>query len=530
MTVRSAPPSGAAIPAPGARPGRSPAVAPVLLAVASGLFLLLAAIRSGPNVTGVDGVHYLVGGLHLVRDGRYVSPSGSPELWFPPLYPLLIGLASLAGRLDPVAVGRAIALISSLLTLALIGIACRRTMPASNLFLGLTLTLLALNPLFEQQALLVLSEPAATLLMCAAFVMWLSAGRGSTLVVASVGVLSGLSYLTRPEGLIPFAIWTAYDCWTRRRRRTLTNYAVAWLLCGVVAMPYLVYLQRQTGHSALSNKLGITLASGRAIYYRCPREFIDPVALEITTDNCRVTAASEMRRYAGNLRRIVDNVYMQAFFDRPMPSPVAATLLILLAYGALCLWRTNHRTAVGLLAQFAVIPIIAALDVKVRYLHMSLPAAAMLIAAACSHLLSRARGHLHHRRALPYLAFGGAPLMLLVAVPLLALRSRGEDVVGLLTRDVGLEGRRLPPGVMYEVATSVAYYADMKRIQLPLNDLETIQRYVNFHHREPTYVVVSTVGRYDPSVSALLSATPPSVAQVLTARREGVTIAVFRLR
>jgi hypothetical protein len=511
-------------------PMTSGTVAVVLLTVSTGLFMLLTALRSGPSVTGTDGVHYIVGGLHLVRDGRYIGPSGAPELWFPPLYPLLIGVMNHAAGIDPIVAARAISLAFTVLTLALLWVACRRMISASNLFLGMTLMLFASNPLIQQQALLVLSESTATALMLAAFVVWQTFSGASPAHSALLGALSGLSYLTRPEGAIPLVIWTAIDCSARRSRRIIVGYAIAWLSFSMVAVPYLAYLHRHTGRTALSNKFAITLASGRAIYYRCPREYIDPATMEVTFDNCRVTAAQELRRYVSNLRRIVGNAYMQAFFDRSMPAPAGAAFLLLIGYGALCVGRTNRRTAAGLLAQFAAIPVMAALDVKVRYLHMSLPAATMLIGAGSSHLANKAMANLHEPRGLRYLMLGIAPFALMVTVPLLAFRTRGEDVVGLLTRDVGLQARRLPPGVMYEVATSVAYYAGMKRVQLPLNDLDTIERYVNLHQGEPTYLVVSNVGRYDPSVSALIGTASPTLTNVLQGRRGGVVIAVFRLK
>jgi hypothetical protein len=247
---------------------------------AVGAFLFLAILQWGVPFTGVDGVHYITGGLSLIREARFVNPSGGPELWFPPLYPLAIGIGSVAGTFDPVIVARLISLGASGLTIVLVWIACRRIVPDSELFAGLTVAALAVNPLFARQALAVLAEATATALMVLAFVVWLrsanSVGR-----TALVGALTGLSYLTRPEALIPFAIWTAVDGFRRRQVRTVMCYAAAWLTFFAVAAPYIGYLYRHTNQLTISNKLQITLASGRATYYGCPREYIDPARLDM---------------------------------------------------------------------------------------------------------------------------------------------------------------------------------------------------------------------------------------------------------
>jgi hypothetical protein len=497
------------------------------LVIGLGAFLTLIWITWGTPVTGVDGIHYISSGLHLLREGQYLDPAGAAELWFPPVYPLLIATLSGGGRFDPVIVARAISVVASLGTIILVWWVCR---PFSPQVAGVAVALLALNPLFERQALAVLAEATATALMFSAFVLWLVWSGRSVSRGAAIGALIGLSYLTRPEALIVLMLWTVIDGWTWPHKQTLVSYIVAWTVVVLIAAPYVIFLQRHTGHFAASNKLGITLASGRAVYYDCPREYIDPETLQMTIYPCPVSWQQEAQRYVTNLASIVRTQYMSAFFGRTMPVAVPVGFLLMLGLGAIHLGRTHPRLLAGLLAQFGAIPIMAALDVKSRYLHMSLPACMILISAAVAYLTASASARRYPVRSRLFGAFAFLQIALFAMGPVLTRTPGGRDPVALLSREMGMAAQNLPSGVMYEAATSLAYYAQMKRVELPLNDLETFVRYVREQHKEPVYLVVSTVARHDPSVAALLTGSSPLVTRVQVGRREDVTVGVFAVR
>ena len=89
---------------------------PIVLA----LTLAIVLQWNGPQSIAVaDEIAYITGGVNLVVSGEYTNPFGEPELWFPPVYPLLIGCLSLGGLLDAFLVARLISSIAAIGTLVL---------------------------------------------------------------------------------------------------------------------------------------------------------------------------------------------------------------------------------------------------------------------------------------------------------------------------------------------------------------------------------------------------------------------------
>ena len=86
------------------------------LAVGAVFLALLAVQWRGPGfLPGTDAIAYITGGVNLFTTGSFTNPGGEPELWFPPLYPILIGAASLGGRVDPATVAHLISASFALL-------------------------------------------------------------------------------------------------------------------------------------------------------------------------------------------------------------------------------------------------------------------------------------------------------------------------------------------------------------------------------------------------------------------------------
>lgn len=71
-------------------------------------------------VAVADEIGYITGGIKLVTTGEYSNPCGEPELWFPPVYPVLIGCLSLGGLLASFLIARLISAVASIGRLLLV--------------------------------------------------------------------------------------------------------------------------------------------------------------------------------------------------------------------------------------------------------------------------------------------------------------------------------------------------------------------------------------------------------------------------
>jgi hypothetical protein len=496
----------------------------VALALMLSVFALSVFLRWQPPLVGTDGVHYIVGGVGLLTNGVYLNPSGTPELWFPPVFPILIGIATRATGLDPVYAARAVTLATTVALLLVFWITVRRASIVAPVSVGAAGLLVAVNPLVARQAMDVLSESTATLLMLGAFVVWMRMPSGSWRSALVLGVLSALAYLTRPECVIPFAVWTAIDCLRRWERNVWGRYLAAWVAFFLCAVPYVIYLRQQTGNVALSNKFQITLSAGRSLYYGCPREYIDPSRLEMTIADCPHTIGQEARRVASNLASLAQR-YMVVLFGGRQSFLLVFAVVALAATGLFRMWQRNRRLTLGTLAFFGVLPVMAVLDVKVRYLHLTIPAVAMILSAAGGF-----GGTYGERRA--WISASSAVIAItaaLLVMPWLSVAPGADAPIAPASKEAGLAMRGQPSGAIYENGTSVAYYAGMKHFELPLNDLPTIVRYINAKHTEPVYLAVSDALRLDPSVRNLLS-DPSPLPEVLTVRNGWVVLRIFRVR
>ena len=84
------------------------------------------------SVAVADEVAYVVGGVNLITTGTFTNSFGEPELWFPPVYPVLIGVFSLGGWIDPFVVARALSVIAAVATLLILYRTIERVLQSSE--------------------------------------------------------------------------------------------------------------------------------------------------------------------------------------------------------------------------------------------------------------------------------------------------------------------------------------------------------------------------------------------------------------
>lgn len=242
----------------------------VLLAVA--LRLALAAM---PRVIRWDEPDYLWLGRG-VWSGLGYTISGSPELHYTPLFPLLAGaIYRLTGNPE---LGSSFwyVLLGSLVCVPVYRIA-RRLYGSKVAVIAAVLT--AVFPGLSSAVLYwgTMTEPLFILLVYSALWAGLNAfDTDEPWRYGVVGALLSLAYLARPEGIMWFGAFLGLALlrWAASGRlirwRVLAHLAVYVAAFLLVATPYATFMYRQTGKMMATGKLSITYEIGEAMLERDP--------------------------------------------------------------------------------------------------------------------------------------------------------------------------------------------------------------------------------------------------------------------
>ena len=455
------------------------------------------------SVAGTDAIAYITAGMNLASRGTFTNSSGQPELWFPPFYPLLIGALSAGGAIDPTAVARLVSASFAVIGLLLAG-RITRLMGARPYEPALAMAILAANPIYQDAALFPLSEATATTLALGAFAIWLRLPEpGSSGRVIALGALIGLSYLTRPEGLLLLPLWAVIDAFRSGITAAIVKrYAIAAAAALLVALPYLLYLHQETGGVTFTGKTAVNLASGRATYTGQPREYIDPATLEKAFVNYDVTLPGEARRYAWNGARIL------AGFGRNLGWLLALPIFV----GVASLVRERRfRYLSGAMSFLVYLLLLAVFEVKERYLQLTLPSLSILAAHGLTRLLESAQASRSVWRSRLATAVAMVVILGIVVQTAQAVRENLDDRSGsalLRNAAIQLGSLRSPSGIVYEQWGVVGFHAHYQTRTLTPNDLETILRYIDKHEPPgtPVYLALSSMESYayHQSVRALL--------------------------
>lgn len=489
------------------------------------VLLFLAAIVlqwNGPQSIAVaDEIGYVTSGVNLVATGQFTNPWGKPELWFPPVYPLLIGAFSLGGSLDPFVTARVISVIAAVLSLLILNrIALLLSDNADSeegrttarLIGVISTTLLAANPAFQIFANRGLAESVALCLSLLALHCWLSSGQSLRGAIIT-GVVVGLATLTRPECVLVAPLWFGID-WLRQRDWAAFRRG---LICGAVLvamlLPYAAYLHEHTGKWSISNKGAVNLAAGRAAFHQTPREYIDEATLEMGYYPVDASLPTELKRVGFNGSKLV-----MAFRETYWKTPLAAGMGVLIVAGVVLLWRRKEqRLVLGLAAGMAYVGVVVLYDVAgAKNLHLALPTLSLLIAATIAHVTQMGRWKW-------FVPICGLVLLVTAEGATRHARwSRSVPIDGLASlREAGTQLRATSTrrGVMYEFGASTAYYSGQWRRYLTPNSLDTILNYIEQHEsaNAPVFLTVSeaTGSSLHPTTRALLSAADPRLERVL---------------
>jgi hypothetical protein len=516
-------------------------------------FALRVAIGLTDDAPATDETAYLRSGVSLVEGDGYRREDG-PELHFPPFVPFLLGLGSQVTS-DPHTATVVLTCLSStalIIPLALLGrriagpVAGIASAWVAALGPGLSTTLVNRGAG---------SEAEYTLLVVGAVWLVVSAvdhrAGARTWRVFGAGVLVGLAYLTRPEGLfmaVPLGIAVlvlgAHSVGERLRRLDARGLRAATPLVAIFVLPivlcivpYAMYLHDNTGKWQLSAKTQDASIEAWEAVARADREQRDSVlyALDETGLNFaagRSSLATLARQDPGGYLGIVrTNVgELVGSITTPVTDQWLSWLLLPLPLWGLAVfgaWRHRRSGVVRLLLAVAALPVATALAffVQPRYLIVAVALATPLVGAAIAALTGVRRR-----------------LVMLVVVGLLALSSVQAfhtEAAGWWhpsdhsdQREAGewIAANTRPGDRVMTRSMVVDYYARRPTMAIPYASVDEILRYAR--HYGARYLVVDwyTAVRLRPQLAPLRTTDRiPGLRLAHEVRAEGRTTRIFAL-
>ncbi|NOZ69036.1 MAG: glycosyltransferase family 39 protein [Deferribacteres bacterium] len=194
-------------------------------------------------------------GKNLVENGMYAfGENYNMGLFFPPGYPTFVGLMNLLVN-DLFLSGKLVSLVASLITIIIFYMIGKEIYnKEAGLFAAFAFAAL---PLALKMSVVGQTD---ALFYCFAFLsiylFIVSARKDNLLIYIPAGILTGMAYLTRPEGLLllllPFLCSDSLNPF--RNKRQLLKITIVFSLFILVISPYLLFVQKSTGKFSLSGK------------------------------------------------------------------------------------------------------------------------------------------------------------------------------------------------------------------------------------------------------------------------------------
>lgn len=207
-----------------------------------------------------DGAEYAVLGKNLIAGNGYMSIQGQINLFFSPLYPLMIGIFSmlfnnleLSARLVSVVFG-------SLLIVPLYFFARRMYSQKVAIICSFIAALYWVLINYSTQTL---TESTYTfLIVCSALVGYTALTKQTKVLYLLSGIILGLSYLTRPDAIGYLVILMVLTLiYFEKDNGQRTQWKKAMICCLImlisflaVLSPYLLFFHEQTGRWTLGNR------------------------------------------------------------------------------------------------------------------------------------------------------------------------------------------------------------------------------------------------------------------------------------
>ncbi len=211
-----------------------------------------------------EGAEYASIARHLLSGDGYTGiVSRGPETVFPPLYPFLIALVGYVTG-DTEIAGRTINIVAgAILVFPVFWIASQMLSRTEGLIAA---TLVAIHPLLVRYSMTVHCESTfLTLALLAVSSAMLAAKKPSNENLALAGLLYGLTYLVRPEGIIYMALGTVYFYFAtadslKDPRSRISKAAIIPLFFLILGLPYIIWLSIHAGGLRIEGKTPLNMA------------------------------------------------------------------------------------------------------------------------------------------------------------------------------------------------------------------------------------------------------------------------------
>ncbi len=285
---------------------------------------------------GTDAVSYVRLGKNLIDNGKYVfGEDYNRGIFFPPGYPLLVGLFNIFIK-NLIVTGKLISLLSSVATIFISYLIGKEIYnKESGLFAAFVC---AIHPTLLDVSTMVTTESLfICLLMLSIYVSVLSINNPRFIYFILLGVLTGMAYLTRSEGmllmLLPFLylfVTAAY-----KDKRQFTKIFTTIIIFILIASPYVIFLKKNTGKFNLSGKsdyLAYLVEQGLT----GPGLEFDELRFSLNKDKTRIKAFTEpyqtssihylIKDKRGFIRKYLSNAKEEADFILKMLFPLMLPL------------------------------------------------------------------------------------------------------------------------------------------------------------------------------------------------------------
>lgn len=509
-----------------------------------------------PRLVRWDEAGHLMIARNLVDGLGYTSRAGMVDMHLPPVLPLLsAGLIRLG--LSPEWATSTIHIVTGALLCIPVYLLARALYGSrAGLVAGL---LVAVYPALAAQPFLWGTMTESPFLLAVFAGVWavhrsLQSGRAGW--YAGVGLCFGLAYLTRPEGLVYFAVLGLFMVAWHLARRSFWRWATFWRLalavtvCLAVMSPYVLFLHRTSGQWMLSGKTGIILdiapayiaddqaahdlavsrldSAGREVMWFSPERFERKFS-DYVLENPR-RFLFYVRK---NMAATWDALFHQTLFA-PWVVALAALGLFARPWDRRRGWREGLLAATLLpMASFWVYFVID------RFLIGALPAGLIWAAGGIVHLSGWAVQSLDGLRArrVRWLAVVGSALPLALVLAFAIWLGFSQLQAGLARmawshKDAGrwLESASAPSDVIMVRSTEVGLYANRQSVTSPNATWEELLAYARAHDARYLVVDANEVTRFRPQFSFLLQPeTAPAEVTYLRTFTNGTVTLVYRI-
>jgi 4-amino-4-deoxy-L-arabinose transferase-like glycosyltransferase len=207
------------------------------------------------QVIDYDGVYYAMLGKNLFSGLGYTEPEGIYQWYYPPFYPVNIGLLwSIFGNLE--FASKSVSLIYGIFCIPLTYLIARKLYGTKEAVLGGILV--AMHPNLIRFSSTDTAESLFVCLLLAAILIALnSVGSDNLLKFGLLGLLLGLMFLTKPAGVQYFVFFIAVFIVSGLMKkkdiiRIIKQIGIIVLIFSLFAAPYLIFLKNHFGYWTLS--------------------------------------------------------------------------------------------------------------------------------------------------------------------------------------------------------------------------------------------------------------------------------------